>query len=76
MKVHKGSVHDAVATVNAFIAKYTTHICRENEEAQIKDIDVDMVYEAFTKAKDSVGGTDGWEVKRVGPLLKENVQVD
>ena len=34
-------------------------------EAKVKAIDEDMVYEAYTKTKDAVGGMDGWEAKEL-----------
>ena len=70
MKICKGNVRDAVATVSAFVARYGTYIYNANG-ARIKEIDADMVFEAFTKAKDIVGGMDGWEIKELALFSKE-----
>lgn len=70
MKIHKGNVHDAHATVNGFIQKYSKYIYKA-EATATDEVDGEIAYEAFTNAKNSTGGMDGWEVIELALFSKE-----
>ena len=74
MKICKGNVQDAAATISTFLEKYGSYICRA-DEAKICEIDADMVFEACTKAKDTVGGMGGWEVKELALFFQGNMHL-
>ena len=58
------------SAIDYFLDKYI-NIILKMPEADYKEIDADMVYNSFTKTKDSAGALDGWMPKELSLLSHE-----